>query len=366
MGVRGGSSAWALLTMAVLALLALLVPGGAAAATVANGDFETGSLSGWHVYRATALGDWYAYKGTDAPIGGKQLSAPVPAPPQGTYAAITDEVNPDSLILYQDIVLRPEYDHRLSLFAYYSSFDPIAVPTPDTLSVDDGVLGGQANQQYRIDVIRPSAPLESIDPADILRTVFRTQPGDPKEMLPTRLTADLSAFAGQTVRLRIAVAAHEETFNGAVDDISVLSAPAGKLPPRGGSGSKGTNGSKGPYGLSFGKVKVNRANGTAILPVQVPEPGKLSVKGEGPVAALASVSKVKKLRKLIKPVSLEVAKAGTVKLRLRPTSVTRGILELKQRLRVKVAVTYAPTGDPPKTATVPVVLRLEAGPRQQR
>lgn len=346
-------------TLLAIVVSALLAPG-AAAATVVNGDFEAGNLAGWHVQQATAAGDWYPYQGTNPPIAGKTLTAPVPAPPQGAFAAITDEVDPDTVILYQDIALRSGYDHRLSLFAYYVSQDPIAVPAPDTLSVDEEALGGQANQQYRVDVIKPSAPLESLDPADILRTLFRTQPGSPETMLPTRLSADLSAFAGQTVRLRIAVAAHEETLNGGVDDVSVLSAPLGQL-PQGGAGGKGAN------RLSFGKVKVNRANGTAILPVQVPGRGKLSAKGEGPVPSGASATKAKpQLRKLIKPVTVGVAKAGIVKLHLQPTKVARGILELKQKLRVKVAVTFKPSGGKAETATVPVVLKLEAGQHRGR
>ena len=348
--------------MALLAVVALMLLGasGAAAATVVNGDFETGDLSGWQVNRATGLGDWYAYKGTDPPIRGKKLTAPVQAPPQGTYAAITDEFNPDTLILYQDIALRPEYEHRLSLLTYYTSLNPIAVPAPDTLSVDDEVLGGKANQQYRIDVMKPSAPLESTNPADILRTLFRSHLGDPKEMPPTRLVADLSAFAGQTVRLRIANAVHEETFNAGIDDVTITSAPPGQLPPLG-------SGPKGSTKFSFGKVKVNRSNGSAVLPVEVPGPGSLSAKGEGPPApGKAGASKAKQLRKLIKPVTVKVAKAETVKLRLLPTAAARGTLELKQKLRVKVTVTYVPSGGAASTASVPVLLRLEPGPRHQR
>jgi hypothetical protein len=356
MRVRGASGGLTLPAIAGLACLALLAPSTAAAATVVNGDFESGNLAGWSVHRATELGDWYAYKGTNPPIGGKTLTAPVPVPPQGAFAAISDEYNPDTLILYQDVALRPGYDHRLSLFAYYTSLDSIAAPTPDTLSVDDEVLGGRANQQYRIDVMRPDAPLESVAPGDILRTVFRTRPGDPLAMAPTSFVADLSAFAGQTVRLRIAVAATKETFNAGVDAVAIASAPPGKLPPL---GAKGSN------KISFGKVRVNRANGSAVLPVKVPGPGKLSAKGEGPVPGAASASRAKKA-KLIKPVAVKVARAGTVKLRLQPTNAARGILELKQRLRVKVAVTYRPTGGLPRTATVPVVLKLEAGQRQQR
>jgi hypothetical protein len=353
-GVRGKSGRPMPLAVAALACMALLGPSGAGAATVVNGDFESGTLNGWGVHRATTLGDWYAYSGTNPPIGGKKVTAPVQPPPQGTYAAITDEYNPDTLILYQDIALRSGYDHRLSLLAYYTSLDPIAVPTPDTLSVDDEVLGANANQQYRIDVMRPEAAIDSINPADILRTVFRTRKGDPKEMAPAGLTADLSAFAGQTVRLRIANAVHEETFNAGVDAVAIASAPPGRLPPLG---------SKGSSKFSFGKVKVNPRNGTAILPVKVPGPGKLSAGSVG--SAKASASKVKKAPKLIKPVTVKVAKAGTVKLRLQPTNAARGILELKQKLRVKVAVTYKPVDGKPETKTVAVVLKLEAGPHQR-
>jgi hypothetical protein len=114
-----------------------------------------------------------------------------------------------------------------------------------------------------------------------------------------------------------------------------------------------------------GDFEAGNLSGWAILPVQVPGPGRLSAKGEGAPGA-ATAGKAKKLRKLIKPVTVKVAKAGTVKLRLQPTNAARGILKLKQKLRVKVAVTYVPSGGSAQTATVPVVLKLEARPRHQR
>ncbi len=364
MRVRGNAGLFA---VAALTCLALLAPGGASAATVVNGNFEAGNLSGWHVQKATDAGNWFAYEGTDAPISSKRANGePVQEPPQGDYAAITDEANPDTLILYQDIVLRPEYEHRLNLLAYYDSYKPIAIPAPDTLTVADESLGAQANQQYRIDVIRPEAPLESIAPADILRTAFRTTPGDSEEMGPTKLTANLSAFAGQTVRLRIANAVTEEVFNAGVDAVAVESAPLGKLPPlKGGNKPGGPDKPGGSSKLSFGKARANPGNGTAILPVHVPGPGKLSAKSSGSAAG-PSASKAKKAPKLIESVAVKVAKAGTVKLRLRPTDAARGILELKQKLRVRVAVTYVPSGGSATTATVPVMLKLEARPRHRR
>jgi hypothetical protein len=360
MRVRGGSSGLTFFAGVVSVCLALLAPGGAAAATVVNGNFETGNLSGWHPLQTTDAGNWFAYEGIEAPISSKRANGePVQEPPQGRYAAITDEANPDTLILYQDIFLRPGYEHRLSLYAYYDSYKPIAIPTPDVLSVDEGSLGGQANQQYRIDVMRPDAPLDSIDPADVLSTVFRTLPGNSEEMLPTRFVADLSSFAGQTVRLRIANAVTEEVFNAGVDAVVVDSAPPGQLPPL-----KGPSKPRGSNSISFGKVKANPRNGSAILPVKVPGPGQLKARTATPGPATAS--KARKPRKLIKPVTVKVAKAGTVNLRLQPTDAARGILELRQKLRVRVAVTYAPSSGKPETKTVPVVLKLEARPRHRR
>jgi hypothetical protein len=342
MGIRSGGRRLILFAIGVLTSVALLAPSGAVAASVVNGNFETGSLKGWHSHRATGFGDWFAYKGTEAPFSGKQFAEPVQEPPQGTYAATTDEVDPDSLILYQDVALEPGAGHKLSLTVYYNSYEPISIPTPDSLSVDSEVLAGQANQQYRIDVMKPEAPLESLNPADILLTVFQTEPGDPEEMKPKTLTADLTPFAGQTVRLRIANTSHMETFNAGIDDVSI-SSTGGPGQPKQGGGSK----SRDSAHLSFGKLKLNRADGTATLPVRVAGPGRLTANG--------------KPGKAIVPASAKAGAAGTATLRLKPTPSALGTLKRKHKLRVKVAVTYKPAGGSPETATVPVTLKLKAG-----
>jgi hypothetical protein len=366
MKVRGGGRRLFLLGVMVLAGLALLAPGGAAAANVVNGNFETGTLAGWQVHRELEAGDWFAYSGSGEPISEKRADGPIQAPPQGKYAAIADEINPDSLILSQDIALGAGLSHRLSLLAYYDSYVPIAVPTPDSLSVDDEVLTGQANQQYRIDVMRPAAPIDSVDPADVLLTVFQTRPGDPKTMSPTRLTADLSPFAGQTVRLRITVVAHEEVLAGGVDAVAVESAPAGQLPPLGKKPGGGSNGPNGPRAdlFSFGKAKANPKHGTATLPVRVSGPGLLKADGQGAPVATAGAAKGKKPAKLIKPTQVRAKAEGTVKLQLKPTPAALTILREKHKLRVRVAVTFEPSGGKPETATVPVVLKLEAAPKR--
>ncbi len=353
MVLRGSGRSWSGFVVAGIACAALLAPGSAGAANVVNGDFETGNLQGWSVHRSLEAGNWFAYKGTDEPYVVKR-SPPPPqpqvdppqAPPQGKYAAGTDEINPDTLILYQDVALPAGQSQTLTLLAYYSSSVPIAVPGSGTLSVESEALEGQANQQYRIDVVKPEAPLDSVDPNDILRTVFRTVPGSPKTMLPTRLSADLSAFAGQTVRLRFAVAAHEEILTAGVDDVAISSGGAtGGAKGKDGKGGS-SPGAKVQFGL--GKLKFNRANGSAILPVKVPGAGVIKAKD------------AKKGTKLINSVSTRMVRAGTAKLALRPTKAALATLKREHKLRVKVAVTFTPRGDPSETAILPVVLKLDS------
>jgi hypothetical protein len=182
-------------------------------------------------------------------------------------------------------------------------------------------------------------------------------------MQPTGFSLNLTPFAGQTVRLRIANAVSEEVFNAGVDAVEAVSGPPGQLPPPKFPGSKknpGSNNPDAPKRFSFGKVKGNKSNGSASLAVQVSGPGRVSAKDEGGKAS-ASAAKVKaKQHKLIQATSVKAAGAGTVKLTLRPSAAAREILELKHRLRVNVAVTFKPTGAAAETATVPVVLKLEA------
>lgn len=341
------------LVSVVLALVAAAwaVPAAASAATVVNGNFETGNLEGWHAHSATGFGDWFAYSGTKAPISGEVKESgstttrpanPVPAPPQGRYAAIADQLDPDTLVLYQDIVLAPDARHQLSLEAFYSSNNPLAVPTPDTLSTDPSLTGGQANQQFRIDLMKPEAPLESIEPGDVLRTIFSTAPGDPVAMPPRRLTANLTPFAGQTVRLRVAVAAGKEALNGGIDDVSIASTPS--------SGAAG-GGAKG--GAGVGRLRVlghakSLSNGGVLLRVRVPGSGRLTAKRP----------------KLLVPASASAAGPRVVGLHLKPTARAMGKLRRRGKLPIKVALTFDPTGASAiQRVGVSVLLKLPGGRR---
>lgn len=206
------------------ALGAWLLPGIANADLVNNGGFETGSLSGWTEQdQAGSSGSWLAYSGTVAPLSGN----PIPAPPQGTYAAISDQTDPSSSILYQDVTLPAGGHYTLALYAYYTAYAAL-----DTLPTLDYTTTG--NEQFRIDIMSPTAAPTSVAAGDVLKSIFVTQSGGADTMAPTLLTADLSQFAGQTVRLRVAVVANESFLNAGVDGVSITSPPtAATLPASG-------------------------------------------------------------------------------------------------------------------------------------
>jgi len=352
---RGGVVRRFSTAIAILACVALAAPAGAAAATVVNGGFETEG-EGWVASSTNPeIGDFFIYEGTRPPFSdesGQRGTAPVPAPPQGKRAAISDQLNASTMFLYQDVVLAPEAKHQLSLQTFYSSNRPLAIPTPETLSTDEEEIGDQVNQQYRIDLVRPEAPLESIAPGDVLRTIFRTTQGDPLSMPPTRITANLSAFAGQTVRIRVAVAAGKEALNAGVDDVSVTSTPLSGPGSSGGTAGKDGKGGKGGDGPGARLRILGRAqslgDGSVKLRVHVPDAGRLTAKRP----------------KMLVAANAKAARARDLTLHLKPTAKALRALERNGKLQLKVALTFVPQGGAAQKATAPVTLKLKR-PRQR-
>jgi hypothetical protein len=204
--------ALSLVAMLAVSALALVLASPVRAASVENGDFETGTLDGFTVVnQQESNGDWYAYSGTTAPLSER----PITAPPQGDFAATTDQGGPGSHVLYQDIILEPNAEHTLSFTLYYRN-EAEDFATPDTLDYNT-----RPNQQYRVDIVKPSANPFSVDPKDVLASVYQTEVGDSNTLEPTRTTFDLSPYAGQTVRLRFTETENQDFFRASVDDIAV-------------------------------------------------------------------------------------------------------------------------------------------------
>lgn len=166
----------ALAVVAALAMLtALIGASSAAAANVVNGSFETGTLEGWSVYASNEDVAWLV-----------EAEEEVQPPPfSGTHYATSFQTDPGTAILYQDIALEPNTTDQLQMAFAYGSEAPIVIPTPDSLDTGSSF----ANQQVRIDVTKPTAPIESLAPEDILATVFASSPSDDFEGEASRSTA---------------------------------------------------------------------------------------------------------------------------------------------------------------------------------
>jgi CubicO group peptidase (beta-lactamase class C family) len=177
-------------------------------------DFESGALTGWRAVGGGS-GGWFVYtngqKAPDPAHSDPNLPFDLPDPPQGRFAAVIDTNGPGTRILYRDVKLDGRF--RLHLTVFYAGVGGFR--SPPTLAYDEPA----ANQQFRSDLVAPSAPIDSVSHGDVLVNVFKTSAGDPDHREPTTVSVDLSRWAGQTVRLRLAGTDNTGPLRAGVDDI---------------------------------------------------------------------------------------------------------------------------------------------------
>ena len=177
-------------------------------------DFESGALTGWRAVGGGS-GGWFVYAdGSRAPDPARSdPNAPfdVPDPPQGKFAAVSDTNGPGTRILYRDVKLDGSFMLHLSVF--YAGVGGFS--SPRTLAYDEA----GTNEQFRIDLIAPSAPIDSVAHRDILVNVFKTSAGDPDRREPSTVSVDVSRWAGRTVRLRLATTDNAGPLRAGGDDV---------------------------------------------------------------------------------------------------------------------------------------------------
>jgi hypothetical protein len=183
---------------------------------VPNGGFETGDFTHWNgANQISGSGDWFVYEGAESPLSAFRIAAP----PQGNFAATTDQENPGSHILYRNIKLESGMRHELSFYLYYRN------RAGEFFARDTLDFRVEPNQQYRVDLLRPKADPFTVDPEVIRARLFRTGVGDPNRKQPTLMTFNLTRFAGDTVRLRFAEVDNQGFFQASVDRVRVTSEP---------------------------------------------------------------------------------------------------------------------------------------------
>ena len=201
---KRGSVAAAVALLAGVALGSFLVLRGGQPRTIMLEDFESGALvtggrkgrRGWSV----AAGPGSGFTASFVPGSAWQ------------FAILTDLRGPGTRILYRDLKLDGRFILRMTVF--YASSAGIGFSYPRTLAH----CGMEHNEQFRVDLIRPSAPIDSVARRDVLVNVFRTAPGD-ASLHPIEVRMNVSRLAGHAVRLRLAVAENQAPLLAGVDDI---------------------------------------------------------------------------------------------------------------------------------------------------
>ena len=205
------------LTAVGLLLFLAGAPPAHAAPLIVNGGFESG-LAGWTTLNAVgSLGSFVAQSGTTSPV----LGDPVPAPPGGTQAAMSDADGPGSHLLYQDFLVPLGTASGTLSFDVFVGNRSDRFVTPATLAFSTAAL----NQQARVDFLGVGADPFSVALADILLNAFRTNVGDPLvsgySTVTVNVSSLLAASAGQTLRLRFAEVDNVGPFQFGVDNVSL-------------------------------------------------------------------------------------------------------------------------------------------------
>jgi hypothetical protein len=103
------------------------------------------------------------------------------------------------------------------------------------------------------------------------------------------------------------------------------------------------------HNFTIGSIVRNRKKGTARVKVSVPGPGRLALSGKGVRAQTAS--------RRDSAAAKSVAAAGTVALLVRAKGRQSRRLEHAGKVKLKVSITYTPTGGSPGSTTLKLNLR---------
>jgi hypothetical protein len=182
-----------------------------------NGSFELNDglgsnvFTGWTVVDlAGSSGSWFVQSGNASPLTGFVVQPPT----DGSFAAMTDQFNPGSHILYQDVLV-PSHGPAYLGFDLFLHNLAGAFATPNTLSPEEF-----PNQQFRADILNPNASVDDVG-AGVLLPVYRTEVGDSALSSYRTITVSLQQFRGQVVRIRFAEVDNQGFFQVGLDRVTV-------------------------------------------------------------------------------------------------------------------------------------------------
>ena len=101
-------------------------------------------------------------------------------------------------------------------------------------------------------------------------------------------------------------------------------------------------------------------NGAATITIQVPGPGTVTAaQAAGATASRLATAAGKKKKQLVKPARKVAKKAGPVKLKLHLTKRGKRVLKQKHKLKVRLAISFTPTGGTTKTEIAKVTIKAK-------
>jgi hypothetical protein len=196
-----------------------------AAPVIINGGFESGFASWTRADQVGGDGTFMIQSGTSSPVNGD----PVPAPPAGLNAAMTDGIGPGSHVLFQDFLA--SLGNATLRFDLFLGNRADRYATPASLDFALTNINGDLtlNQQARVDILRAGANPFSVAAADILLTVYRTQVGDALVSGYSAVAADigalLAAHSGELLRLRFAETDNLAPLQMGIDNVRIDAIP---------------------------------------------------------------------------------------------------------------------------------------------
>ncbi|MGM0953596.1 MAG: autotransporter domain-containing protein [Pseudomonadota bacterium] len=192
-----------------LAIAVSMLGSVSADAALVNGGFEDG-LTGW---TTTVNGGAHAVSLATGSAAGS-----INASPSGDQYIYTSQSGAGSSFITQEFTVGGSVNKVFFDIAINNSAG--AFSTPDSLDYTDS-----PNQQARFDILKVGSSLTSLDPADIIATVYQTQVGDPNsqdwQTVAVDVSSELSAYVGQDVIFRFSQVDTQGVFNLALDNINV-------------------------------------------------------------------------------------------------------------------------------------------------
>jgi hypothetical protein len=120
------------------------------------------------------------------------------------------------------------------------------------------------------------------------------------------------------------------------------------------------------------RIRYDVRAGTATLVFDVPSPGTLSASAPAPVGSSLSGGATKRQQALswkrshqIKPASISAGKAGQVELKIKLAPAGRRLLREKQRLKVRVRISFTAAGQDTVSRMLAITLKQRGGPSGQ-